>query len=83
MKKGIPAPHGMKYVYRMFVNFIIEDFKQVSHRIKANNDVSVCIVIQGAFIFGAAKGTAYILLGNAVPESSLVKLNIGEHIRPL
>jgi hypothetical protein len=79
MKKAIPALHGMEYVYRMFVNFIIQDFKQVSRRIKTDNNVSVFIVIQGAFIFGAAKSTAYIFLGNAMPENSLVKLNIGEH----
>jgi hypothetical protein len=40
-----PALHGMEYVYSLFVNNIIHDFKQVSIAIKTNKQMLVFGII--------------------------------------
>ncbi|MHC6202986.1 hypothetical protein ACYULU_07310 [Breznakiellaceae bacterium SP9] len=67
MKKDTPALHRMEYV--------IQNFKQVSRIVKTDNDVSVAIIIKGSFIFGTVHGATYVVLAYAVPESRLFELN--------
>jgi hypothetical protein len=56
----------MKDINRCFINKIIQDFKQISSGVKAEDDICVVIALGWTFIVGVVKDIPYFFLGNAL-----------------
>jgi hypothetical protein len=63
----------MEYVNGLPVNFIIHHFEQITSLIKANSQIFVFFVFDGAVKPWMQKGVPYVYLAHAVFESGVIE----------
>jgi hypothetical protein len=76
----IPALHGVEYVYGLFVNNVVHDFKEIAVAVETQKQMFVRIIVPYIVIEDINDGVLNIGFGNTMFKGGRIEFNGNFHI---
>jgi hypothetical protein len=79
-EKDTPATHRMEYIYRIFIDNIIQDFEDITIAVKTQQKMLVPGIVQHIIVKSIHKGISDVSLAHTVFKSGRIELDDNVHV---